>query len=114
MKLVVNRGIGSRFSLSASALSKLGELKGRGRLRRDLNRPVTTVAFGLAPEVAESDWVLKLERNDADLVGLVEELGPAASGLNAELTIVEIPDGCVWKISDAVGYEFVVVNGDVF
>jgi hypothetical protein len=46
-------------------------------------------------------------------VRLVEELGPAAAGPNAELMIVEIPDGCPWKISDVVGYEYVVVNGNV-
>jgi hypothetical protein len=27
--------------------------------------------------------------------------------------IVEIPDGRPWKISEVVGYEYVVVNGNV-
>ncbi len=53
------------------------------------------------------------ERNDRDLVRLVEEFGPAAAGPNAELTIVEIPDGSAWKISEVVGYEYVVVNGNI-
>jgi hypothetical protein len=27
--------------------------------------------------------------------------------------IVEIPDGGPWKISEVVGYEYVVVNGNI-
>ena len=64
-------------------------------------------------ESGRPDWLLSLARNDGDLVRLVEEFGPAAAGPNAELMIVEIPDGRPWKISDVVGYEYVVVNGNV-
>ncbi len=102
MKVVLNRAVGSCFSLSPAAITKLSMLKGRDLGQRDLTH---------TSESGRPDWVLNLERSDSDLVGLVEGLGSAASGPDAELMIVEIPEGCSWKINDVVGYEFVVVNG---
>lgn len=113
MKVVLNRAVGSCFSLSSAALSKLAELKGRDRRQRDPHRPILERQFVSSAESGRPDWLLSLERNDGDLVRLVEEFGPAAAGPNAELMIVEIPDGHPWKISDVVGYEYVVVNGNV-
>ena len=113
MKVVLNRAVGSCFSLSSAALSKLAELKGRDRRQRDPHRPILERQFVSSAESGRPDWLLSLERNDGDLVRLVEEFGPAAAGPNAELMIVEIPDGRPWKISEVVGYEYVVVNGNV-
>jgi hypothetical protein len=113
MKIVLNRAVGSCFSLSSAALAKLAELKDRDRRRRDPHGPVRESQFVPCPESGRPDWLLSLARNDGDLVHLVEELGSSAAGPNVELEIVEIPDGRSWKISDVVGYEFVVVNGDV-
>lgn len=47
------------------------------------------------------------DRTDPDLIAVVEELGPAASGSCAKLKIVEIPDGINWKIDEYDGYESV-------
>lgn len=48
----------------------------------------------------------KLERNDADLVAVVEELGEKlASGTLAELKVVEIPDDVNWEIDEYDGLE---------
>jgi hypothetical protein len=47
-------------------------------------------------------------------VAVVEKLGPAAAGQNAELLVVEIPDGHSWTISDVGGHEFIVIDGKVF
>jgi len=113
MKVVLNRAVGSCFSLSFAALAKLAELKGLDRSQRDPHGPILERQFVSSAESGRPDWLLSLERNDGDLVRLVEELGPAAAGPNAELMIVEIPDGRPWKISDVVGYEYVVVNGNV-
>jgi len=113
MKVVLNRAVGSCFSLSSAALAKLAELKGWDRSQRDPHGPILERQFVSSAESGRPDWLLSLERNDGDLVRLVEELGPAAAGPNAELMIVEIPDGHPWKISDVVGYEYVVVNGNV-
>jgi hypothetical protein len=109
VKIVLNRAVGSCFSLSSAALAKLAELKGRDRRQLEPRGR----QFVSSAERGRPDWLLSLGRNDGDLVRLVEEFGPAAAGPNAELMIVEIPDGCPWKISEVVGYEYVVVNGNV-
>jgi hypothetical protein len=89
-------------------------LKGQNHQQCGLNGSSLEKNFVLPPESGRPDWLLSLERNDRDLVCLVEELGSAAAGANAELKIIEIPDGCSRTISDVVGFEFVVVNGEVF
>ena len=114
MKVVLNRAIGSCFCLSSAALAELSKLKGRDQHQRDSHRPVLENHFVLPPENGRPGWVVSLARNDSDLVAVVEELGPAAAASNAELIVVEIPDGRSWTISDVVGYEFIVIDGEVF
>ena len=99
MKVVINRSVGSRFSLSSAGFNRLVELKGRiGDEKRPLEK---------------SNFLYNLPRNDKDLVQVVEELGMAASAHDAELTVVEIPDNANWSVSDVVGFEYVKVNGNI-
>ena len=114
MKVVLNREIGSCFCLSSTALAELAKLKGRDQHQRDPHRPVLENHFGLPRENGRPDWVVSLARNDSDLVAVVEKLGLAAAGSNAELLVVEIPDGRSWTISDVVGHEFIVIDGKVY
>lgn len=46
-----------------------------------------------------------IDRNDVDLVAVVEELGEKADGRFAQLKVVEIPDGVNWEIDDYDGVE---------
>lgn len=48
-----------------------------------------------------------MNRDDPDLVSIVEELGDAANGDHAKLKIVEIPDDVSWEISEYDGMESV-------
>lgn len=48
-----------------------------------------------------------LHRNESRLVDVVETLGQAASGPNAELVVICIPDGIDWGIADNDGAEWV-------
>lgn len=48
-----------------------------------------------------------IERDDPDLVAVVEELEADANGRHASLVIVEIPDGVPWEISEYDGSEHV-------
>lgn len=48
-----------------------------------------------------------IDRDDKDLVAIVEEMGEAANGSCADLNVVEIPDGISWKIEEYDGYEHV-------
>lgn len=52
-------------------------------------------------------WDHSLERDDKNLVKVVEALGDAASGWAAELKIVEIPADVVWTIAEYDGLEWV-------
>jgi hypothetical protein len=91
MKLVLNRAVGASFRLSE---------KGAARLRVLKNEK----AIGF------SDYIT---RNDPDLVRVVEELGAEAAGPNNELLVIDIPENSPWRISDVVGYEFVIANGEI-
>lgn len=54
----------------------------------------------------ETYWYYgRLERDDADLIAVVEELGEEANGRFAELEVVDIPDGVNWEIDDYDGIE---------
>lgn len=48
-----------------------------------------------------------IERHDADLVRVVEELGEKANGQCARLKVVEIPDGVEYVIEDYDGQEHI-------
>lgn len=47
------------------------------------------------------------ERDDANLIKVVEELGEKANGTYASLKIVEIPDDVEWEIQEYNGSEWV-------
>ena len=48
-----------------------------------------------------------MNRDDPDLISVVEELGDRANGEHATLEIVEIPDGIDWEIEECDGYEHI-------
>lgn len=48
-----------------------------------------------------------LERNDPDLIAVVEELGENTDGFGSELKIVDIPDDIKWYIYNYDGMETV-------
>ena len=48
-----------------------------------------------------------LERDDADLVAVVEGLGEKANGDYASLKVVEIPDNIVWFVEEYDGSEHI-------
>ena len=129
MKLVVNRCFGG-FGLSPLAQLEYLKLKGKecffyiGGLREPYkkipieaakNEPivhVTTNDIGDNPTSEEMNCEYyfcdrDIERNDADLVAVVEKLGDNANSQFAKLEIVEIPDGIDWEIDDYDGSETV-------
>jgi hypothetical protein len=56
-----------------------------------------------SPEFYEGD----LERDDSELVAVVEKLGEEANGWAADLKIVEIPDDVKWYIDEYDGLEWI-------
>jgi hypothetical protein len=86
-KVVINKCYGG-FGLSDEAATRLG-------------RPLSS---GLSGHNSARD----MQRDDPQLVALVEELGTdRVSGKLAELHVVEVPDGVEWRIEEYDGQEWV-------
>jgi MinD superfamily P-loop ATPase len=49
----------------------------------------------------------ELERDDPNLVAVVEELGNAANDRAADLKVVDVPDGVHWEIKEYDGLEHI-------
>lgn len=86
MKVVINDGWGG-FGLSQEAIDLLAKIKGKN-----------------ASEIN----VYYMDRNDEDLVKVVELLGDKANMICSDLKVVEIPKGIEYKISEYDGWEKVV------
>ena len=85
MKVVINTCFGG-FGLSDAAIERFCELDG-----------CSSVDF----------WAGNLERNDPNLVKVVQELGKEADNAYSELKIVDIPAGVKWHICEYDGLEHV-------
>jgi len=135
MKVVINKCHGG-FGLSNEALAAWAKLKGRecyfyeGGLGRNeyilvgvdsKDKGLFACAFdSLIPVDMNTDskefneWYSEhqiggwsLDREDPDLVSVVEELGDAASGRYSHLAVVEIPDGVAYTIEEYDGLEHI-------
>jgi len=85
MKVVINQCYGG-FSLSKAAIKEYAKRTNK----------------------LESEFYDRyIDRDDKDLVAIVEEMGEAANGSCADLNVVEIPDGISWQIEEYDGYEHV-------
>ncbi len=130
MKVVINSCFGG-FSLSPLAIKALAKRKGRkcfvfkdgpgtgGRPYTpvsDTSKGIFLTAFDVPnPNDFDEDelWAKHHltsrpeDRTDADLIAVIEELGKAANGSCASLSVVEIPDDVQWEISEYDGNEHI-------
>jgi len=134
MKLVINKKFGG-FSLSPRAVQRYAELKGKKAYFYISH--ITGGSYTYTPakvdEVGKSMFFAfdipnfhklskkeqdklwdkhyikdrEIDRDDPDLVRTVEELGAAASGTHAKLTVIKIPDDVKYQIDDYDGMESV-------
>jgi hypothetical protein len=95
MKIVINKRYGG-FGLSKMALEAYASRKG-------INPGEWDDRYNYFKDLYEHE----ITRNDADLIAVVESLGPLANGHAAELKIVEIPDGINWGIHSYDGMEHI-------
>lgn len=104
-KVVINTDYGG-FGLSPKAVELLFKIKGWHLIRQDTD---TGFTHFYKDEISNDHYFTErdLERNDLDLVKVVEELGKEANGHFASLKIVEIPRGVVWDIVEYDGMEHV-------
>lgn len=88
MKVVINQCYGG-FSLSNAAIEEYA--KRSGKLKSEF-------------------YDRKIDRDDIDLVAIVEEMGGAANGPCADLAIIEVPDGVEWHVEEYDGNEHIAEN----
>jgi hypothetical protein len=88
-KVVINDGWGG-FGLSEEAIEMFKKIKKEKK------------------ESYNFSYDSKIERNDEDLIKVVETLGGLANAVCASLKIVEIPKGIQYKINDYDGWEEIV------
>lgn len=133
MKVVINRCFGG-FGLSSKAVEAYLARKGKqvywftdardemGRLEKGTDGRQTSRKIPLvgdpdeviffaysytSPEPLDDAYFYAhdIDRDDPDLVAVVEEMGSLANGQYAQLTVVEIPDGVKWEIDEYDGNE---------
>lgn len=103
-RVVVNRCYGG-FGLSHEAMLRYAELKG---LSVYPQKQSGYYLYWLDPiERKKTLYESDIERDDEHLVQVVEEMGEAANGDYAELSVVEIPDDVQWQIDEYDGMETV-------
>jgi len=127
MKIVLNKLQNGDFSLSQKAIDAYCARKGRRmysykfvtkndkdmfiRVPNDVDNFTlwqTTWNYGRETEMLEKVfYVHKMNRTDADLVAVVEELGKEANGMFADLQIMTIPDNVRYTIYNNDGIETV-------
>ena len=98
MKIVINKCFGG-FRLSQKALQELQKCNDKLVDESD--------GSGIFHDSGELYASEDLERNNPDLIRIIEQLGSEANGYSAELTIVEIPDNVKWVIMEYDGQEWV-------
>ena len=116
MKVVINTCWGG-FSLSNKAMRMIYERKGETIYffkdsalieNPDEARSLFVMTY-TSPDAQDGTYVSQydINRNDPDLIAVVEELGAEANGAYAKLAIVEIPDDVKWYIAEYDGMEHV-------
>ena len=104
-KVVINRCHGG-FGLSNKAIELLFEMKGWD-LDKDDSSESYTVYYKKTSEGNEYFYEGDLERDDSELVTVVEKLGEEANGWAADLKIVDVPDDVKWYVDEYDGLEWV-------
>ena len=120
MKVVVNKCYGG-FGLSVKACQRYLELEGvECHFYDDDYKKITVNEASSHCHISKKDLGQKankkelndnyfsgynVERNDPNLIKVVEEMGQKASGGYGKLEIIEIPDGIEYEIDDYDGME---------
>jgi len=108
MKIAINKCYGG-FSLSALAEKLIAERKGESITFWD-NFTDKEVSFEEAMScgcLRANSNLKELDRNDPDLIAVIEEIGEMANTSVSDIQIIEIPDGVEWVIEEYDGVEWV-------
>lgn len=105
MKVVINSCYGG-FSLSERAIELLFDKKGWTLVKKVLDSSFTSY---YKDSIEEDNYFYEgdIDRNDPELVAVVEELGDEANGWAAELKIIDIPNDVKWYNEEYDGLEWI-------
>lgn len=106
-KIVYNACYGG-FSLSHEAIRRYAEIK--GIVLKEEPNEYGSVDFSY--ENGDYFSAYDFDRTDPALVQVVEELGDAASGISADLTITDVLVGTKYRIDEYDGNEAVMTIDD--
>ena len=103
MNVVINGDYGG-FSLSSEAIELYAKYKGLFLRREDSLVDSSCVTYYDGDE-----WFneREIDRNDATLVRVVQELGEKANGFCARLKIISIPVDVQWEVIEYDGLEHI-------
>ena len=106
MKIVINSDFGG-FGLSDEAIREYALRKGFTLVEEKCGEFGFTYFY--KGEISDNTlfWEGDIERNDEDLVEIVERLGSAADGKFSSLKVVEIPEGVDWQVMEYDGREWI-------
>ena len=110
MKIAINTQHGG-FGISDKAFEKLLQLKGI-EFEKTEDDSFGSSNYYAKGHVGDDDYFISQyeyydQRNDPDLISVIEEFGDESHGWAASLKIVEIPYGVAWQIEDYDGLEWV-------
>jgi len=108
MDVVINACFGG-FSLSREALHKLRKM-GNAHAIKETDYGEKWPLSGKTNTLRMDCYCDDIQRDDADLVKVVKELGEAANGEHASLKIIDIPDGVNFHIHEYDGMESIHEN----
>jgi len=105
MKVVINTVHGG-FGLSDNAIRRLFELKGWKCVEE---KSKYDIILFYKDHISNDSLFLEhdLERDDPELVKIVEEMSMEANGKYAQLKIIDVPNDVKWHISEYDGLEHV-------
>lgn len=108
-KIVINGRYGGFGNVSDTFAKRAIELGWKVSIGYDEEGEYLTPDAELIKHEDDTQHVINgiVERDNAILVQLVEELGAAASGSYAAMHVVEIPDDVEWQICEYDGLEWV-------
>ena len=106
MKIVINKSVGG-FGLSNFGMEKYIKHKYPNNFIVDDNMIArdNSIYYDMLTDTMISEYDIK--RDDSSLIHIIEKYGEEVCGNNANLKIVEVPDGTDWVIDEYDGNETV-------
>ena len=110
-KIAINRDYGG-FTISDLALEMLLALKNIEFETTESNSAFVGKNYWVKGHAKDDEYYINQyelcrDRADIQLITVIETLGELASGLCADIVIVEIPDGVEWYVHEYDGLEHV-------